>query len=851
MMHLVVMPGKKTPQLDAYREKRDPAHTPEPFGRRQVPATDQLFVVQQHAASHLHFDLRLEVDGVLKSWAVPKGPSSSQADKRFAVQTEDHPLDYATFEGEIPTGSYGAGHVIVWDRGRYTRLEDTAKDFDQAQQVGKLLFELHGHKLRGRWTLIKLKKGQTSKEWLLIKERDAWETPANTLTEAALQSSVVSGLSLPQMKSPTRKVGALTRKVQAHNKGKVTTEHPAPFKPMLATAGQAFNRTGWIWELKYDGYRALAHKQKGLVQLKSRNGVDLSNRFPEIVEVLARIPFDNFVLDGEVVVNNPSGRPDFGMMQQRARSLPPHQVAAATVLQPATYYCFDLLQVSAIDIRHHPLKQRKAWLNKLLPTHSHCVFSEHVANQGKDTFATARELGIEGVVGKKLAAPYCSGRSADWIKVRASRHDEFVIVGWSAARGNPKDIGSIALAEYQDGNLRYVGHAGSGLSDALRTSLAKKLARTARKTSPVQDAGTSRVTHWVRPSLVVEVAFTEYTKEGRLRHPVIQRLREDKSPTECTGQFLVAQSNKAPLPPTSTADTQSRVVTTNPDKVLFPKPGFTKADTVAYYRAVAPWLLPWLAERPIVLTRFPDGEAGKSFFQRDVPNYVPEWIRRETLWSEEAERSVRYFVIDSAEGLAYLANMATLPIHIWHSRITALDKPDWCVLDLDPKGADFKHVIRLAQAIGTLCDELALPCYVKTSGASGLHLFVPLARQLDHQQSRTLGELLAGVIVQRYPDIATVARTLKQRQGKVYVDFMQNGHGRLIAAPYCIRAKPEASVSMPLHWHEVNGGLRNSNYHIGNALRRLRRWQDNPWKDLMSQDVDLARGLQRLQKLLT
>jgi len=836
------MARQHDPQLTTYRAKRDQHSTPEPFGRIDIPATGQLFVVQQHAARHLHFDLRLEVNGVLKSWAVPKGPSDDPKDKRFAVETEDHPLDYADFEGEIPAGNYGAGHVIVWDRGRYTAL----KDFADGYAKGKLLFDLYGCKLSGRWTLVRLKtRASTGKEWLLIKEHDAYVAANGPSYE---HGSILSGLTVAELENPKRKGAALRRAALRLNDTKPVSASGVPGKPMLASAGEASDRKGWLWELKYDGYRILAAKNRGEVTLFTRNGKVVSERFPEVCQVVAHLPVSECVIDGELVVNDAGGRPNFALMQQRARLANTHLIARAAVLQRATYYCFDLLQIQEIDLRDAPLKQRKQMLRRLLPSHSVLTYSEHVVAAGRETFAAARALGVEGVVGKRVNSRYRAGRSGDWVKVRAQRAGEFVVLGWSPTKSHASDIGAIALGEYRGGVLSYAGHAGSGLGQEVRADLVRRMKNIGRKTSPLS-AGSKSVdkpTHWVRPNLVVEVSFTEYTPLGLLRHPSVVRVRDDKTATECVGGFddvggSLDGASSGPI---------DKVVVTNPDKIFFPDPNFTKADLVAYYRRIAPWIQPYLQDRPIVLTRFPDGVAGKSFYQRDVPDYVPDWIRRAALWSDSTQREINYFVVNSAEDLAYLANMGTLPIHVWHSRVADLEHPDWCVLDLDPKGAPFTDVVKLAQTIGDIAQEIGVPSYPKTSGASGLHVLLPLSGRLTHEQSRTLGELLARLVVDRHPDIATVARSVRARNKKVYVDYLQNGHGQLIAAPFCVRAEAAANVSMPLKWREVNAGLRNARYHIGNAVRRMQRLRLDPGRGVLTDEPDLERGLARLAEML-
>ena len=833
------MANLNDPKLKEYRAKRDADQTPEPFGRIHIPATGKLFVVQQHHASHEHFDLRLEVDGVLKSWAVPKGPSDDPKDKRFAIETEDHPLDYADFEGEIPAGNYGAGHVIVWDRGRYTFKEDFAEGFKR----GKLLFTVDGYKMQGTWTLVRLKtKDATGREWLLIKERDQHVSDDGCSFE---DQSVLSGLTVTQLKKNRSNKAAINRKLNKLKQAQKAPIAKTRTVPMLATADEPHNRKGWLWELKYDGYRILAYKNHGDVRLITRNGYNLADRFPEICQVLTHLPETSFIMDGELVAHTEDGRPSFAMMQTRARSTSQSQVSKAAIEQPAKFYVFDLLHLGEHDLRSCKLTARKELLALLCPSHSALVFSEHIWQQGIATFQAAKELGVEGVVGKRADSHYQHGRSGDWIKVRNNRTQEFVIVGWSNTK-NGNDIGSLALAEYRGGELCYAGHAGSGLNQRWRDDLAKKFKSAARKTSPLP-APIEKATHWLSPKWVVEVSYTEYTPKGHLRHPSLVRLRDDKKPEDCLSTFDLVSPNPAAI----TSEPIATVVTTNPEKIFFPEADKSKQDLVSYYRAIAPWMLPYLEQRPLVLTRYPDGIHGKSFYQRDIPDYVPDWIQRETLWSESTEKDVQYFVARTAEDLAYLANMGTIPVHMWHATTRNLDHPDWCILDLDPKQAPFSDVITLAKEIRALTEELNLPSYAKTSGASGLHVLIPLARQLTHDQSQTLGELLARVIVERHPDIATITRAVRGRGKKVYVDYLQNGHGRLIVAPYSVRAEPAASVSMPIKWSEVNGRLKNQNFHIGNAIARMKRLGDDPLKRVLTDEPDLLPALEKLAKLLT
>ena len=820
--------------LASYRRKRTAGSTPEPFAGRMARAAAagprRSFVVQQHQATRLHWDFRLEVDGVLRSWAVPKGPSSNPEDKRFAALVEDHPLDYADFEGSIPEGNYGAGHVIVWDCGTYIELAP----FEEGFEEGKLLFELRGHKLRGRWTLVRMKgsRGAASgqgagKEWLLIKERDQWAGAA-----APDDDSVYSGLTLEDMSDPGRLSKRLARRLS-----RVDPRPPKSgalqIQPMLARPGEAFDREGWIFEIKYDGYRLLIEKSEGEVTLRSRTGRDLTGSFPEIARSAVRLPYAQFVIDGEAVVLDKRGVPSFSLMQQRGRAASPDADPATDF--PAVHYAFDLPQALECDLRDVPLVERKALLRAMLPSAGPIRYSDHIDRFGANAYRSMREIGLEGVVGKRADSPYRSGRSHDWIKVRGARTGDFVIAGWAPNKSNPRDVGALALAEFRDDRLTFCGRLGSGLSGAVRETLMRRLQALGKGDALAEDPDI----RWVRPVLVCEAAYKEYTHDGRLRQPSFHRLRDDKPPRECIGSYDDPVPERAqPLP-------RREVIVTNPDKVFFPEKGLTKDDLVRYYERVAQWMLPYLQNRPLVLTRFPDGIHGKSFYQRDAPDFVPDWVKRTSLWTQTEDRDISYFMVDDAPALKYLANMGAIPVHVWHSRIDSLERPDWCVLDLDPKEAPFEDVIEVAREIRNLLEEIELPGYLKTSGASGLHILLPMARHLTHDQSRSFAELLARVIVARRPEICTVVRAVRERSSKVYIDYMQNRHGQLIAAPFSARAEAAASVSMPVKWSELNGRLKNANYHIENALRRLRRVGD-PMRDLLTDEPDLERALARL-----
>jgi bifunctional non-homologous end joining protein LigD len=840
-------PMSETPEipdpLEPYRAKRSVERTPEPAGTLG-PEGGRRYVFHKHAASHLHWDLRLEMDGVLLSWAVPKGPSYDQADKRLAVHVESHPIEYGDFEGIIPEGNYGAGAVIIWDRGTWTPVEDP----EEGLKKGKLLFDLHGHKLKGRWTLVKIKKSE--RDWLLIKERDGWMTPGG---REVSEASVLSGLTVEELKAgkdPAAPIREKLVRLGLEAGPRLTVER---VEPMLAeTADAPFTSPDWIFELKLDGYRILAETGTGGARLRTRNGRDANPSFPEIVRALSALPYRHLVLDGEIVALDDHGRPSFQRLQQRARFLRPAEIRQAGLQHPVVYYVFDLLAFEDCDLRSLPLRERKALLRRILPAAGSVAFLDHFETEGERLFTEVERMGLEGLVAKRADSVYRGGRSPAWLKIRTERTGDFVVVGYTDPQGSRTGFGALQVADLVDGTLTYAGRVGSGFTEAQLTEVHRALLEARRDTPACQGplpAGDD--TAWVEPALVCEVRYKEWTEEGLLRQPVFLRFREDKLPEECDRldrQGLAEPSLPDPEPEPPSPSREVRL--SNLDKVFWPEEGYTKGDLIDYYRTIAPWLLPYLRGRPVVLTRYPDGIDGKSFFQKDAPGFVPEWLRTERMWSEQARREIDYFICDDEPSLVYLANMAAIPLHVWASRVGTLEQPDWCVLDLDPKGAPFRDVIRLALALHRLCDEIALPHYVKTSGSSGLHVMVPLGRQLTFEQSRSFGELLARVVTLREPEIATVTRAVHKREGKVYLDYVQNGHGRLIVAPFSVRPLPGAPVSMPLAWDEVAEGLDLRAHTIRTAPGRMAAMGSDPLLPVLTERPDLLAALGALQERL-
>jgi bifunctional non-homologous end joining protein LigD len=759
--------------------------------------------------------------------------------------------------------------VIVWDRGRWEPVEDPVEGLEK----GKLLFDLHGLKLRGRWTLVKLKK--TDKEWLLIKERDSYASSAGSVPS---EESVLSGLTVEDLEAGRTPADGIRDELIRLGAPRRTVR-PEDVQLMLAESrDRAFSAAGWLFELKLDGYRVVASREDR-ARLFSRNGNDLSACFPEIIRALRSLPLDRLVLDGEVVALDENGRPSFQRLQQRGQLRRPLDIRHAMVQSPVTFFAFDLLGFEDFDLRPLPLSDRKALLRKVVPPAGFIRFLDHFEQDGEVLYEQVQKLGLEGIVAKQADSKYRAGRSSCWLKIRTRRTEDFVVVGFTAPKGGRSGFGALLLAWYLDGSLTYAGRAGSGFSDTQLTQVKARLAAI-RRAEPACGGTipTEKGITWVEPQLVCEVEYTEWTEEGLLRQPVFLRFRDDKRAEECVGGGEVGKrgggevGGAAGQLGSGAADSDQRLRKrrasstgrlprrpaappphfdfTNVKKIFWPDDGYTKGDLIEYYRSIGPWILPYLTDRPVVLTRFPDGIAGKSFFQQDAPGFIPDWIRTERMWSEQAQREIDYFIAEDESSLLYLINLGTIPLHVWASRTSSIEHPDWCVLDLDPKEAPFSDVVRVARATHALCEEIGLPSFVKTSGSSGLHVLIPLGGQCRYEEARSLGELLARVVTAELPEISTITRQVSRRGGKVYVDYLQIGAGRLIVAPFSVRPLPGAPVSTPLRWSEVTEQLDIRGFTIRNVPARLRKLKRDPLLEVLELKPDLRDVLESLSKRL-
>jgi len=893
--------------LEAYRAKRDFGRTPEPAGTPgaaappgasgeppppaasgagTVPAP--IFCVQKHHARQLHYDFRLEMAGVLKSWAVPKGPSLDPKEKRFAARTEDHPREYAAFEGVIPPDNYGAGSVMLWDHGTWEHLGPSA---DPAADVaaGKLDFILHGHKLAGRFALVRLggsgrprgggEEDAPAKDWLLLKKRDAFSRPGSEVTAEA-DYSVKSGLSLAEIAADAPAVwNPATRRLLESSPHAARAPHPAAVAPALATLA-AVPPAGdeWLHELKHDGVRVLGHVSGARgggsgeaaaerVRLVSRSGRDQTALYPEIAEALAALVADTAILDGEIVTLDAAGRADFQRLQPRMQAAP-REVERLRREVPVVAFVFDLLYLDGYDLRRMPVEERKAVLAALLDgAPPVLLYSDHVIGQGAAFFDLAARSGVEGIVSKRLGSPYVGRRTASWIKVKRVEDREFVIGGFTAPQGSRPHFGALLIGLYDDeGRLHYVTRVGSGFDDANLATLHRVLVARERPAPPFVDPPAIADARWVAPDLVARVKYAEWTRDGGLRAPVFLGLAPDVAPGDCR---LVEKERAARSAPAAAADVLAdgqapavrrgalvdltprpgEVRLANPDKVLFPDDGITKREVFEYFRLVAPVLLPHLENRPLSLQRWPDGIRAPSFFQKDAPDVLPPYVRTAPIAGSDEKRPTRFIIAENESTLLWLANLTAFTLHPWGSRLPTLEHPDFMILDLDPKDAPFARVVSLARALAELLAAIGLRGYPKTTGSSGLHIYVPLVPEYTYEQVREFAELLGHVLVARRPEEATLEMKVDERKGRVFVDYLRNQMGQTAAGPYVVRALPGAPVSAPLHWDEVNAELTPRRFTIRNMGSRLAAAGDL-WAPVRTDQQRLEAPLAALAELL-
>lgn len=813
------MPKKKKDNLQNYRLKRNFAKTSEPRGKKVLKKGKYpIFVVQKHAASHLHFDLRFEAEGALKSWAVPKGIPKSNAEKRLAMMVEDHPFDYRNFEGIIPRGNYGAGTVMVWDRGIYKKenLEEKAeieRYLIDGIKKGNFGIEMKGEKISGHFSLVKSKKD--GEIWILI--RKASDKQLKYKNE---NISVISGKTMEEIKSAEKYF--LVKDLPENLKGKM----PTKVKPMLAKSlDHPFSGKNWIFEIKIDGYRCTCEKRGKDVKLYSRNFMDYTKVFSKVVEEM-RILDGDFILDGEVAVIE-DGKINFQMLQDYAQKKRGFLV----------YYVFDILYLFDRNLFEVPLEKRKEILREFIPGFNHIKIVEFIETEGERLFENAISKDIEGIIAKEKQSKYLKGmRSNSWLKIKAVNTQEAVIAGYTEPRGTRRGFGALILGVYEKGNLVYIGHTGGGFAGKDIKSLKKRMDELIVKKSPFENVPkTNMPVTWIKPKIMCEVKFSEWTKEGILRHPIFLRIRNDKDPEEAVKEDKQDKS-----------EYKFKIV--NQQKILWPKDGYTKKDLINYYQQISEYILPHLIDRPQSLNRYPNGISEPNFYQKDTSKLKQKWLHKISIRSEREDREIQYLLCQNEDTLVYLANLGCIELNPWNSRINSLDNPDYGILDLDPLGIDLSNVVIVAREIKKLLDKISVDCYCKTSGATGLHIFIPMGAKYNYEQVKLFCQLIANIISKTLPDIASVKRSPNKRENKVYIDYLQNIKGQTIASVYSIRPRDGAPVSTPLLWKEVNEKLNPDNFNIKTIAKRLEKLGDI-WPLFSNEGIIMEKALKDLQQL--
>ena len=910
--------------LERYREKRDFKVTPEPRGRvAPDPHRGLSFVIQKHAASHLHYDFRLELNGVLLSWAVPKGPSLDPADKRLAMHVEDHPIEYGSFEGIIPAKQYGGGTVLLWDRGTWIPKGDPVAGYAK----GHLKFELDGEKLKGGWTLVKThgsKYGGKSgdKAWLLIKENDSFaQRGAEARIVDDAPESVLSGRSLEDIAEQREHVWHSNKSVAANVRaGAVNKAKSSPVKsrknaggvsaivgarvaklsaslsPMLATLVDAIPTSDeWLHEIKFDGYRMLFRIDKGKVTVFSRNGKEWTAALNRIAEAVGKLGLESAWLDGEVTIVDERGRTSFQALQN-ALSDPKGE--------RLVYFVFDLLYLDGFDLQGVPLRDRKRLLRTLIPkTAGQVRFSVDVPGSGAEFFKQACALGLEGAVSKRADSTYRGGtRTRDWVKVKCAQRQEMVIGGFTDPQGSRSGFGALLLGVYEPGGkLRYSGKVGTGFNDKILTSLRHKLDSLSQSSSPFVNPPRgfeAKGVHWVKPQLVAEIAFTEWTQDGTLRHPSFQGLREDKNaaevvrerpvhetgttpanavrepakeatkpketikPKETTGSKATAtkplkratKPSRAPLPntvggdfaktksATATSDTIAGVKLSHPEKLLYPEAELAKQDLARYYESIGEWILPHVTDRPLSLVRCPNGWSGECFYQKHESKSVNPAVTRIVV--PEGGGKATYMAANSVSALVALTQWGVLELHPWGSRKPRLDRPDRLIFDFDPDDAvSWDELVSAVGVLRTLLSDLGLTGFLKTTGGKGLHVVLPIRATLDWDQAKGFTKAVADLMARTFPDRFLAVMSKSRRKGKIFIDYLRNASGATAIAPYSLRARANAPVATPIGWDELSKDVRFDHFNLRTVPTRLSALKSDPWADFLELRQSISKAM--------
>ena len=889
--------------LETYAQKRDFKKTAEPKAGKSKDKDHLIFVVQKHDASRLHYDFRLEMDGVLKSWAVPKGPSLDPKVKHLAMMVEDHPFDYLNFEGIIPKGEYGGGTVIVWDEGTYEPIEEIKGKKAQEKYLlkqlasGQLKIKLHGEKLNGEFALVKT-HGMGENGWLMIKHNDKFATKVDVTKK---DKSVLSGKTIEAMEKTSEKVWAhgheedvvpdqeLAEKVKTEAPEKFDidailktapkSKMPVNIRPMKATlVDEPFDDPDWLYEVKWDGYRAIAtlDKKKG-VQLISRNNLPFDKYYP-INDALEKWKMDG-VLDGELLVLNDKGISDFGAMQNWRSEADGNLV----------FYIFDILWYEGKNLMDVPLKQRQALLQSILPTDNEHIRQSKVFDaNGIEFFAAAEKAGLEGIIAKKADSTYTSDlRSKEWLKIKVQRRQEVVIAGFTKNEGTGKSFSALLLGVYNGKELKYAGKVGTGFSDKLQKEMMAQFKPLITDKSPFdheidvdkpsrfrpQRMGAKPT--WLKPELVCEVNFAEVTGEGVFRQASFKGMRTDKKAKDVVLETPVSteetvaedkpstQKTKLHLEPVKnserktllnpTEDSQVKKVCghelkfNHVTKLYWPEDKITKGQMLNYYYKVGEYIMPYLKDRPMSLNRFPGGIHGKSFYQKDVTDKAPDWAKTFNHITDDG-RNTNYLVGTDEASLLWMNSLGCIEINPWFSRVQSPDNPDYCVIDLDPDKQTYDQVVEAALEVKKVLDAIDVPSYPKTSGSTGMHIYIPLEAKYTYDQSQLFANIIVKLVHKQIPGYTSLERSIAARKGKMYLDFLQNRPGATIAGPYSLRPKPGATVSMPLSWDEVKPGLTIQHFNINNAIDRLKETGDL-FKGVLGDGIDLEKTIKKSQSI--
>ncbi|ALM47618.1 hypothetical protein AMR72_01115 [Flavobacterium psychrophilum] len=880
-------------KLSEYNKKRDFKKTAEPKGKVKKSGKELRFVVQKHDASRLHYDWRLEIDGVLVSWAVPKGPIADTTVKRLAMHVEDHPMDYIDFEGTIPKGQYGGGTVMVWDTGTFLAegsddVQESEKMLQKMHKEGNIKVVMSGKKLKGSYHLVRMSGKQD--EWLLLKGKDeyadkkefdqdsvltgrtleeiesdkksdVWESNREEKTKHGDDSNILEDdlKSKKALKKETDPTPAFTAEDVANAKPLKT--FPKDWKPQLATlADEIFDNDEWIFETKYDGYRSLIQINKGKVDLVSRNGISFNNKYAQLVKSFGVIK-DNMILDGEIVVEDNKGNSRFQWLQYFQDN--PDQGKLKC-------YVFDILYFNGYDLTSLKLLQRKRILEALLPQADDILYSEHIIGKGAKALAKAEKDGGEGLIAKKISSTYhVNKRSKEWLKIKITKEQEMVIGGYTEPKGSRTGFGSLLLGYYEDGKFIYSGKVGTGFNEESLKEMYLKLTKLESKTSYFEIKPKERGAHWIKPELVAQIKYSEWTETGSLRHPVFIALRTDKKPKDVTREKAIAtdkivpeekatqdikkakstivkKENVSAKTTTRGFDTE-KVEVSNPDKMFWPTEGYTKGDVIAYYDEMADYVLHYIKDRPQSMRRNPDGIKNEGFFQKDMAGKAPSWAKTRKIKSSSKGESVEYLICNDKETLIYMANLGCIEINPWSSRVGSINNPDYIIFDLDPNKASLKDLVTTAKKVKEILDSLSIKGYLKTSGGKGLHVFIPIQPKYTYDQTRDFSHIISEAVHKALPKITSLERSPAKRIGKVYLDFLQNGKGKTMACAYSLRPREGATASAPLEWDELDNKFDLKNYNIKTLPKRVKEKGDL-WKNFFDDAIDLKAVLDKLSE---